>query len=166
MEKIILTEKTIGNIINRLKKFMENHVFKSQLLYDIKPSKARHPALCKKERLGKDYSIGRYYMNAKVTRHWFSKMERDRNPTPLIHVHFHKDAGDYYSEGDVFYFYGSMILVDKKDCLLIKNGKTRVIDKMQLVSSPDANLISNIKTRNAEEEAYADEYWKGIEGMG
>lgn len=164
MEKIILTEKTVGNIIGRLKNFMENKVFISQSIYDTKVSKVRRAIEYARDEMGAKCSMKSFLMNAKVVRCTWSHGK----PNALIHVSIHRDSAMLFYEGDVFYFCGSMMLVDEKSCTLLKSRfssgrKERVVGKFQLVNSPDAKLIQSIENEYDFEEKMSDAYWKDCE---
>ena len=101
MEKIVLTEKTLGLIKDRLSKFMKTPILE-QNQFDQKPLKVK----------GWGEFQNQIYLSGKVTIHPFFK--KDKNENVMIHVRYNKtDAGCYY-KGDVFYFKGNVIIVEPK----------------------------------------------------
>lgn len=170
MKKIILNERTASNIISRLKNFMEGKVFKTQSFYNLPPNKVRRYSKYDKSGLGERFSMLEYFFDSKVTKHPFAneRLYINGSNKPLIHVSMHKDCTSCYYEGDVFYFFGSMILVDEKHSPLLKSRgmsgkKDRVVEKLQLIDAPDKELLGQIKSRYDFEERMAKSYYETVE---
>lgn len=136
MDKIILSEQNIGNVISRLQKFAGRHSFFHQAHYSIPAHKVKHTIKLTEEEVGHKGSMQHIYSNAKVTSHPFRKdnLLRDK-PAVLIHIRYNIENASCLSEGDVIYFYGSMILIDFKNHFFINNdfGMSSVIDKFELI---------------------------------
>jgi len=105
MQKIILTEKTVGTVMDRLGKIVSSP-FRTTHDWDRNPLKK---SAFKQERYRNDV-----FREAKVTKHWMSKDKR-RKKQLLIHIDFldgmHMNA---FEEGDIFYFFGGNKLIIRR----------------------------------------------------
>ena len=104
MQKIELTPKTVGKIIDRLQK-MTQGLFTSCFFYDQKPLRGRNNVY------GPDLRG-----MAKVSVHSASKeiLVPEKHKTPLIHLFISQVKMNYYTFGDVFYFKGNQVIIDRK----------------------------------------------------
>jgi hypothetical protein len=151
MQKIELTPATIGIIKDRLQKatagqFLWGHE-KNQ-----SPQKVKKPIYEKLEAEGD------------VTLHWsFRNLKKGEVPkkykTSLLHLFVTATCQNYYSFGDIFYFKGNVILIDRRgqydiNCSAFR-GVFRSVERIVIVKSA-RRLTSADKNKAAEQRHFAE----------
>lgn len=162
MKKIELNQETIGLIMDRLQKAVAGK-FRWGREYDQKPLQI------KKFECGKICAIG------KITKHRDLEERKPlvKHKSCLLHIFVNKAAQMYYSFGDVFYFKGNQILIDRKgqyDILSSTSKHYRHVECISVIKF--AHELDNLdkaeaqkKYANAEKDAkdYEDSYWRNYE---
>ena len=109
MQKIVLSQKTLGVIVDRLRKVTSG-------IYHFTEREDVNPLRC--------ITWGKAFPEecttcADVKPHWLLKSPEEltnRSPGdlgfPLIHMAFDAESATYFVEGDVFYFKGNTIIVN------------------------------------------------------
>jgi Zn-finger protein len=164
MQKIILTEKTVGTIIDRLRKLTSG-------FYNLSDAKNVNPLRCKS---WKDSGLGDRAACADITVHWMFKETkhpivsgRKKNEAgfPLIHMAFDAECAMCFSYGDVFYFKGNKIIINQTagamiDCQECTNIVTKIVVTKYLknMTADDFDFVQQGKCQ-AEMSAQA---WQGM----
>ncbi len=135
MQKIILTEKTLGVIIDRLRKLTSGY-------YDFLNAQDVHPLKCKS---WKSSGLSDRAQCAKITVHWIFKDEehpvaigkKDKPGCSMIHMAFDAECAAAFGYGDEFYFKGNTLIINQTagswvKCMKAKNYLTKIVCKKRL----------------------------------
>jgi len=162
MRRIELTPRTIGVVMDRLQRATGGQ-FYWERGRDQKPLKIKKVDFKKLEAM------------AKITVHWdysdFKNGEKAiKHQTCLLHLFVNMDSQMYYTYGDVFYFKGKMILIDRKGQYDVSHDVYRCVERIAVVklakhlSQDDKNNAAR-KRFLAKKLAEEDEknWWKNFE---
>lgn len=108
MQKIILSDKTLGLLIGRLKNFFAGDVVENEYDDTLSPTKVA--------KLPFNFLTDHWWI-AMVTRHWMMNdtlRVRKGEPRPMIHVSHTADCATFFKEGDEFYFFGNRNIVVRR----------------------------------------------------
>lgn len=163
MKKIELTPNTLGAVMDLLQKAVAGQ-FTLGRNYDQKPLHI------------KNFKHKRMHAMAQVSLHWqyVKKTEKlAKHQMPLIHVIVNATCAMYYSWGDVFYFKGKNIIIDRKGSFdvnsLIANHHRNVecitvVKYAKNLSIQDKAITEKVRVNaQLEKEAYDRQYWKDHE---
>ena len=142
MQKIILTEKTMGVVIDRLRKVTSG-------FYNIVDAKNVHPLRCKS---WQDSGLADRTACADIKVHWMFRdvkhpivSDRKKNEPgfPMIHMAFDAECAMCFSYGDVFYFKGNQIIINQTAGSMINCEECRNIVTKIVVTKYLKNMTSN-----------------------
>lgn len=151
MQKIILTERTLGTVIDRLRKLTAG-------FYVVSDAHNIHPLRCKSWR---DSGLGDRTACADITVHWMFKdtkhpiisgRRKDKVGFPLIHMAFDAECAMCFGFGDVFYFKGNTVLINQTagsmiECCEVGNIATKIVVKKwhKNMTSADMDFVEHGK---------------------
>ncbi len=108
MQKIVLSQATLGLLIGRLKNFFAGDVIENEYDDTLSPAKVA--------KLPFNFTADSWSI-AMVTRHWMMNdtlRVRKGRPRPMIHVSHSEDCATFFKEGDEFYFFGNRNIVVRR----------------------------------------------------
>lgn len=109
MQKIVLSQATLGLLIGRLKNFFAGDVTENRYDDTLSPAKVA--------KLPFNYLTNDWWSIAMVTRHWMmndTSRVRKGEPRPMIHVSHTVAWATFFKEGDEFYFFGNRNIVVRR----------------------------------------------------
>lgn len=108
MQKVVLSQATLGLLIGRLKNFFAGDVVENEYDNTLSPTKVA--------KLPFNFLKDRWWI-AMVKRHWMMNDKlrvSDGAPRPMIHVSHAVDCATFFKEGDEFYFFGNRNIVVRR----------------------------------------------------
>lgn len=181
MQKIILTKKTMGTIINKMKKMLDT-AFEGYHGYDLNVLSITTSEMdeCGDIRNGQLYCTGVLF-ESNVKTHWMYKEpekhmwdhrgRKDITQVPMIHMKYGHNGGDCFYHGDVFYFFGgNKILVDKRNieqfrCFEKYDRIFSIFIRKNEFNTRDEKEKWNRRIESEKEFAkrYEQQYWEDVE---
>lgn len=149
MQKIVLTQKTLGTIIDRLRN-VTSGFYRFYETTDVNPLRCRTWG----EPILSDRTAYAGITVHHVLKDRFSGFEEKfgKPGYPLIHFAFDAECGYYFSEGDTFFFKGNMVIVNsthKTDVKIRKcqNIVTKIVCRKRSkdLTSEELEVIRNNK---------------------
>jgi len=163
MKKIELTPNTLGTIMNLLQQATAGQFLWGRQ-YDQKPLEIK-----------KMHSEHKHAM-AKITIHQYffkDKAKRIKHETCLLHIFVNAGCQMYYTYGDVFYFKGKRIIIDRKGrydinsatCKHYRHVERLTVTKFAKNLSVDDQLDAEMTRCKAQRDAdqYNRQYWENYE---
>jgi hypothetical protein len=165
MKKIELTPKTIGTVMNLLQQATAGQFLRGYA-HDKRPLQIKNF----------DFDRDSIDSMAKVQMHWMyvkGEGEVSKHKLPLLHLIISATCTPYFSYGDVFYFKGKQIIIDKKgqyDINSLTSEHHRSVESILVVkyakdlSAEDKDMAEEVKAQAELDAEYFDrEYWEPLE---